>query len=404
MECPYPESRAESWPVVIIGAGPAGTATALFLAELAPDLASQTLVLDRAVHPRFKVCAGGLIPQTRRCLNDLGVDLNIPHVTVARAIARTPVGSVEHVEESSLTVVRRDEFDALLVSQCMQKGVRVRQAEKALDVREEADHVRVVTERALYRASIVVGADGSGSLVRRRLFGRAEDTVGRAIMSDIPLTDATMWERAEGQCEFDFRAVADGLRGYAWIFPCRIQGALYWNIGVYASQAQGSGFPMRTLLARTMSNVVGSSSSRVYAYPIRLYRPGVRIARRHALLVGDAAGVDPLMGEGISFAMEYGRVAAETIVAAWKRGDCVVAEYQQRVEQSWLGRKLRRLSWLESMMYGAMSPLWFRIATRNHKLREVGLRWYNGVDGLDRMTVFEALRRLGRSRGAGNKH
>ena len=55
---------ADSPDVLIVGAGPAGSALALHLARIAPDVARRTLVLEKSRHPRHKVCAGGLIPHT----------------------------------------------------------------------------------------------------------------------------------------------------------------------------------------------------------------------------------------------------------------------------------------------------------------------------------------------------
>jgi flavin-dependent dehydrogenase len=54
--------------IIIVGSGPAGAATALGIAARAPKLAAGTTILERAVHPRDKTCAGGVIPKVIRCL------------------------------------------------------------------------------------------------------------------------------------------------------------------------------------------------------------------------------------------------------------------------------------------------------------------------------------------------
>src|SRR5207247_2098703 len=74
------------------------------------------------------------------------------------------------------------------------------------------------------------------------------------------------------------------------------------------------------------------------AFPIRTYAPGARVAAPRALLVGDAAGCDALMGEGISFALEYGMLAADAIVAARASEDWSFRRYTRAVERGPLGR------------------------------------------------------------------
>src|SRR5439155_425493 len=108
--------------------------------------------------------------------------------------------------------------------------------------------------------------------------------------------------------------------------------------------------------------VVGAEPAGWKAFPIRTHAPGTRVAAPHALLVGDAAGCDPLMGEGISFALEYGMLAADAIVVAHASGDWSFRGYARAVERGVLGRKLRRLYLGARLFYGPRQRLWFRVA------------------------------------------
>jgi flavin-dependent dehydrogenase len=376
--------------VLIVGSGPAGSALALHLAALAPDVAHRTLLVEKRRHPRHKVCAGGLIPHTLACLRELEVPLTVPHALIQRATARIPRRDVQYGDRDLCAVVRRSEFDALLASRVKERGVALVEAEKVVDIRREAGTTRVFTEGREIRPRIVVGADGSGSVVRRRLFEPGTEAIGRAVMCDLP---ADALGAVDGErYVFDFRAVPRGLKGYVWEFPCWIGGKLHVNLGAYALDRGGAvSLPE---LVRERARELGIAPTRLEAFPIRWYEPKPPVASRGALLVGDAAGCDPLMGEGISYAFEYGRLAAETIVTALRRRDVDLSGYSRSVSASWFGRKLRRLKMVSRLFYGPGSALGFAVAARSSRLQDVGIRWYNGVGDWDRISGWRALGRL----------
>ncbi|MBI3783938.1 MAG: NAD(P)/FAD-dependent oxidoreductase [Deltaproteobacteria bacterium] len=381
----------ERRPIIIIGSGPAGSASALELQRLNPELAGEVLVLEKAHHPRPKVCAGGLIPHSLDCLRQLDVPLSVPNVLAHRARVDVPGRTVEYEGHELCRVVRRDEFDASLVAVCRARGVEVREDEKVTALVREGDGVRVESERGSYHARVVVGADGSGSMVRRELVPAGRECVGKAIMTDVP-QDRIDWSghRAE-RYDFSFTAVPAGLRGYVWAFPCLIAGRPHANIGVYSVQAAGSGALLYRLLKEELDRLGASGDWPIKSFPIRWYGRSVRIAAPHVLLAGDAAGVDALMGEGISYALEYGRRAAARAANALATSDFSFAAYERDVADSWLGKKLRRLEMSSRLFYGWSSPLWFAIAAKSPRAQEIGIRWYNGVDGWDRRSGWAAL-------------
>lgn len=382
----------ESPDVVIVGGGPAGSATALFLARAAPALARSTVLLEKQRHPRHKVCAGGLIPHTLACLRELDLTLAVPHAMVRRARVEVPRRTVVYEDRELCAVVRRSEFDGLLAAAARRRGVDVREREKVVDIARDGRGCRVVTDRNEYRAPIVVGADGSGSVVRRALFAPERQTIGRAVMCDLRAEDVGWRGVAEERYTFDFRAVAGGLKGYVWEFPCWIDGVPHVNVGAYALDRGGE--PSLPALVRRHVEALGARDARLEAFPIRWYRPGAAVGAAGALLVGDAAGCDPLMGEGISYAFEYARLAARFIARAAASSDFDFVPYSHEVARSWLGRKLRRLRLAARLFYGPAGRLGFAVAARSRRLQDVGIRWYNGVDGWDRDGGWRLVARL----------
>ena len=317
--------------------------------------------------------------------------VSVPNGAVHRATVEVPGRAVTYEGNELCRVIRRDQFDHSLVRACRQRVIEVREDERVVDVRPDAGGVRVETERASYHASVVIGADGSSSLVRRRLVAAGRECVGKAVMADVPLAGAD-WSGFLGErYDFSFAAVPDGLRGYSWAFPCLIGGAPHVNVGVYSVVAKGSGALLARLLRQEIERL-GAPPAALQSFPIRWYARGVCIAAPHVMLVGDAAGVDPLMGEGISFAFEYGRYAAAAARRACAEGDFSFTGYERAIATSWMGRKLRRLDLGARLFYGPTWRLWFAIAARSRHAQEIGIRWYNGVDGWDRRSGWEAAR------------
>lgn len=362
---------AESRELVIVGGGPAGAATAIALARLDPSLASRTLVLDRAAFPRDKTCAGGLIPHTLSVLGELGLELTVPAVRVDQARVDVAGERIDIDSPGCCWVIRRREFDTMLLDAARGHGVEVRESVRLTAARREGCHVVLETDAGEVRTRAVVGADGSGSLVRRALVTDEEGWIARAVMCDVPIDAAD----APRRFEFDFRAVLEGLAGYAWSFPCLIAGRPHWNVGVYSLARRGEG----ERIARLLDDRAQAPDAPRKAHPIRLYRGREAISAPGVLLVGDAAGVDPLLGEGISFALQFGLIAARTLAQGFATGDLRFRGYDRLVRRSPMGRKLRRLGFAARMMYGPTGPLWFRVARLSRRAQITGMNWYNGV-------------------------
>lgn len=385
--------------IVIIGSGPAGSSTALHLLKNDPTLRGGVLLLDKAVHPREKICAGGLIPHTLDCLNELDIPLSVPHVQVDRAFVRVPSGyEVACADAGMCSIIRRNEFDHLLVQAACERGADIREDEKVLELRRDPRGVVVVTDKETYQARIVVGADGSGSRVRRQMIGGAVEVVGKALMCDVPVSATTWPGFGQRRYDFNFLPVSQGLKGYLWEFPCLIQGVPHVNVGIYSlGDTRLGNADLQKMLAHEIASFRPNSEPfhpKFRAFPIAGYIPKRAIAAPHVLLVGDAVGAEPLMGEGISFALEYGKFAAHAVGQAFQTKRFDFADYTETVARSWLGKKLTRLYYATRFFYGSTSRLWFFLAARNRRLQSLGLKWYNGVDDWPRRSGWEAMAAL----------
>jgi flavin-dependent dehydrogenase len=119
--------------------------------------------------------------------------------------------------------------------------------------------------------------------------------------------------------------------------------------------------PLKEPLAREMSRFgFHLNDYEVKGYPIRWFSPWNQMSAPRALLVGDAAGADPLFGEGISIALGYGAVAAREIGESFQRGEFSFGGYRRRVVRSALGRALIA-RWVIAYIVYPLKWKWFQI-------------------------------------------
>lgn len=381
--------------VLIAGAGPGGLATALYLLKRRPDLAGRVVAIEKAAHPRFKVCAGGLIPKTMLALDELGLALETPAIEVIRGEARTPVGDVELSRDGEVlcTIVRRDSFDARLARAASSAGLEIVEQTRVHGVVDNVDAVSVETDRGSFEARVMVGADGSGSIVRRSLFGTGKANIGRALMTDIPVDASRAPEFVEQRYRFDFRCVSRGVKGYSWSFPCLIDGRPHLNVGIYDQFPRGSdarGGEQSKIVSELIESFAELPLKSLkrhklswHAFPIRWFQPADRYARGHVMLAGDAAGVDPLMGEGISCGFEHGKLAARAIDDTLRGDATALTAYDRALHEGSIGMKLSQLRFAARNFYGRHHRMFFRIAGISRRAQAIGVDWYNGARHLD---------------------
>lgn len=335
--------------VVIVGGGPAGVATAAALQRIAPELAAGTLLLEKDAHPRPKLCGGGLSPLADQVLRELDLDGGVPAIPIERLRVFVGQRPITAAVAGRLRIVERRRFDAHLLAQVRDRGLEVREGERVEHVARDGDAVVLETSRTTWRAKVVVGADGATGRVRRDLVSGDMARVSRLLEVVLPADPATTPELAERMLVIDGRQLRRGLQGYLWDFPALLDDRPAVSVGVFDSRVrEGERAPLKELLVERLRQrglgANGEALPPLEGHPERWYHRGGRYAAPHTLLVGDAAGVEPWFGEGISLALAYGPVAAWAIRAAFATNDFSFDRYGAELARSPAGRILRRNS------------------------------------------------------------
>lgn len=348
----------DQYKIIIVGGGPAGLATALHLSYTAPELIPQILILEAKSHPRPKLCGGGVTFHGEEQLERLGLAIDAPAFVINRLIFRLGKRSVDIRFPNAMRIFDRAEFDASIAKAVLNQGIEIHSNEAVTSVELLADGAVLTTSRATYHASIVIGADGAKSTIRRKLGMQNTVTIARLLRNMTPMNDSSDAEWHEQTAVFDFSCIFNGVQGYAWDFPCYINGQPFINRGIFDSRidpdhnaSQPHGTLKTTFVNRLRNRQVVNPENNLEGHPVRWFDPAAEFSRPHILLVGDAAGVDPLFAEGISYAMEYGEVAANTVVDALKTDDFTFTDYRDRLLNHRLGKLLKRRAAVARTLY-----------------------------------------------------
>lgn len=297
------------WDLVVVGAGPAGSAAALGALAARPD--ARVLLLDRDDLPRDKACGDGVAPHALDVLAALGVDtasLTEGFTPVARLDLGRPEGpQVDGDMQRAAHVVPRAVLDHRIVLAAVAGGARLRR-HRVREVEVRADEV-VVDGRLRTRA--LVGADGAGSLVRRTLGlpGTRPGRTALAIRGYAPV-------RAEHARSQVIRFAPTRWPAYAWSFPLGDGRA---NVGYGEVLRAGAPLAREALLQRLEELLPGAAEGaqgwRAHHLPLTTGRG--RQPDGRVLLAGDAASlVNPMTGEGIYYAVRSGGLAGWAALTA----------------------------------------------------------------------------------------
>ena len=352
--------------ILIIGGGPSGLSTALHLKQIDPHLATRILILEKEQYPRFKLCAGGLVIDAEIILQRLGLDSSeVPHVDVDK-VHFDFMGSglqVRVPNRHALRVIRRNEFDAWLAKKTLEAGIEIREGISVKNVIPDGDGVTVETDQGNFFAQVVIGADGSNGITRRCILPNAPIYTARVLEIITPLEQNIAEPHKRNDAYFDFFPVPDNIAGYVWDFPTQINGEAMRCWGIYDTNllADEKRPALKEPLAKEMArHGFDLSQYEIKGHPIRWYAPQNQISVPRVLLVGDAAGADPIFGEGISMALGYGAIAAREISESFRRNEFSFRGYRRRFGRSGLGQTLFARWAITNIIY-PIKWKWFQI-------------------------------------------
>lgn len=344
-----PGAMAGDADVIVVGAGPAGSTAAYYLARAGLDV----VVLEKASFPRDKVCGDGLTPRAVRQLVRMGIDTGTPGWIRNKGLRIIGGGMRLHLPWPELSsypdyglVRTRMDFDQLLARHAVEAGARLHERTGVTGpvIDERTGRVTGVTARALdergrpagdvltWRSRLVVAADGTSS--------RLSTAMGIHKRDDRPMAVAVRTYYKSPRHDDDWMeswlelwADADDARGgrmllpgYGWIFGTG-NGTSNVGLGITNTSKAFGRVDYRDMLRRwaaqtppewgfTEENQVGDIRSA--ALPMGFNRQPHY--SRGLLLVGDAGGmVNPFNGEGIDYAMEAADLAATIAADALSR-------------------------------------------------------------------------------------
>lgn len=361
--------------IVVVGAGPSGSATAVALKQAGHDV----LLIDHQEFPRDKACGDGIPAGAIEILNSLGMEERISEANfypVYRLLLSSPRG---HVLEADLKkgkkgadsyVVPRTEFDALIQGYAVDSGVdfcKARAKEPIIeDGRVTGVRARVNGSEQVIRAKVVVGADGVTSVIARALRSDTHEDKHRAVALRTYITDIE-----ELPHEVEFYLYKGILPGYAWIFPLG-EGKANLGLGMRLDKFRDSNESLEQMvevfldIPEVKKRIKhGGELNNTAVWQLNFGSKTMQRAYDGALLVGDAAGlINPLTGGGIHNGLQSALQAADVIHKALVKDDTSLRQlqvYDHGIEES-MKASMRKSYFIQrSLLY---FPTWVDILIR----------------------------------------
>ncbi len=305
---------------IVIGGGPSGATAARFLAKFGID----TILLEKKKIPREKVCGGGVTEKALRIINK-----KIPDEIIEREFKGLSfyLGKGHHATFKSnkrigITVMR-SKFDAFLVDLAHDSGAEIRDQARAkrIEIKPDKAVVHLANGESI-EGKVIVGADGMTGISAPTFWGTNKknfDRIGIGMEAEFEIGEDGVEAFSDPEI-LQIHNVGISI-AYGWVFPKR----KHLGIGVAGLAAQLKNIKAvfnRFVKYLEKAHAITLPETKPKSWMLGGAKWETQIAFERGVLLGDAAGyVDPLMGEGIYYAMHMGIRAAQVIYRALDAND-----------------------------------------------------------------------------------
>ena len=337
----------ERYDLIVIGAGPAGSATAYYASKAGLDV----LLLDRQEFPRDKTCGDGLMPHAASevALMGLGDWLDEPHhgkfsgFTIYTTTAYLRQGVPPTLHGPNGYVIRRGETDAKLLERAIAVGADFHGSTKATDlVRSTVGDVTGVDatqgdESPRFEAPLVVAADGIGGFAGDGMKAHQNAVARRQYFKNVDGPDK------EHLHIFMTRDMNSAGAGYGWVFYFG-DGSANVGAGVSTKALERTGRNLKDYFDRFLEEPEISSwlegaeaEGPPKSWSLKMGMWGAKRYSQGLIMAGDAGSmIHPISGEGVGYALESGRLAAAWAHEAHSRKDfsaSVLSGYERQLRK-----------------------------------------------------------------------
>jgi len=360
--------------VAIVGAGPAGAATACHFARAG----FRVVLFDQRRFPRDKVCGDFVGPAALAELDRLGLFSTFANATKIRngalyvnghRVVGRPFPHIGSLREYGLCIPRTL-LDETIVGEAVASGAHLIEEARVTGYETDTTGVTVFYQHAdadkTLRTRLLIGADGSSSLISRILRGAKPPRRDRIVAV------RAYFEGVEGRADqADLYVNSSSFPGYYWLFPTGPDTA---NVGVGMPLEACTGTNKQPQLGQLLTQLIESDpaihcrlarakmSGRIVGWPLATFNPRLPIIANRVALVGDAAGlINPLSGEGIQYALRSARWSSESLLDPLSRDNLSalgLGPYAKRVQAEMrYDMALSRLI-IDVVQNRALNPLW----------------------------------------------
>jgi len=343
----------KEYDAIIVGAGPSGCSTAIELANLDPSRANRILLIDKAIFPRPKLCAGGVTNEADAVLAELGVHIDLTYKPIDVSKFVLPTGCLTFEQPHHFRVIRRDQFDNQLFQAAARRGIEAKDGESLERIFPTLDGITIDTSKDRYMTKVLIGADGANSTVRKSLGFKRGARLMIGLETFIPLTQVSIPGINNNSAIFDLSLASRGIPGYCWVFPTAHDGPSILSFGIMAAPFNKNElFGLKAAFSDWLGERgLDASQFSFQAHPALRYEPKAPSSAYRIVLTGDALGIDPLFGEGITSALALGRIAANATINSLRTNDFSFSKYERQIRISRIGWMMRKRRLLARRLY-----------------------------------------------------